>query len=310
MTILDEIKRFYHKFKESFEFSQDYEKLIAQLPNKDLVDQYYYDFVKNEFIPKGQMGIESIPSGSIKNIDINIDNKVKSENIGVFFKNDIAINDTWLEYALLKNNKVIYNRFRIIAMGTDFTIRITIYAYLLDGKTLYPIYIYDFSHATSINEVIEFPAYNKLGIAIYNLPASSSKVHFEGFLFFSNSISPISPYWTFADASSIMYQKSTLIDDTNWNNIQLANIVHGAPDGSNEVIIRVYGIDNVAGSLIQFRKDGNANVFSVQVLTTQVANVPKEKTVMLPLISNIAEINIVPKPTDWTLIYIYLVAYR
>ena len=117
--------------------------------------------------------------------------------------------------------------------------------------------------------------------------------------------------WVWVDAAGAMYVAAGLTDDTSWNDLDLTGITNGATAGSTEAIIRVYAIDNAVNGYISFRKSGNTGGSSVQRRYTQVVNQAIEMNFTLPLdVDGNVEIQVSPKPTDWTNIFIYLVAYK
>lgn len=75
---------------------------------------------------------------------------------------------------------------------------------------------------------------------------------------------PAAPDWT----------EISLTKDGAWHDLDLSPIV---PAGAIAVQLRCHLIDDVAGSLIIFRKNGNTNLYNCQSMSIQVANIPRDR---------------------------------
>ena len=73
------------------------------------------------------------------------------------------------------------------------------------------------------------------------------------------------------DPTGVDVTVSSLTTDGTWRDLDLSAIV---PAGAKGIIIKVGVTDDAAVSVVQFRKNGNANAFVTAVNVTQVANVP------------------------------------
>lgn len=59
-NFFDKVKQEFSVLKEKIEFSQDLNKILAQFPDSNILDNYYYDIIKNQFVPKANIGINDL----------------------------------------------------------------------------------------------------------------------------------------------------------------------------------------------------------------------------------------------------------
>ncbi len=56
-TWLERLKEKIWELKQKYEFSNDFDEFLKQLPSADLVENFYYDTIKGSWVPKSTMGI-------------------------------------------------------------------------------------------------------------------------------------------------------------------------------------------------------------------------------------------------------------
>jgi cytoskeletal protein CcmA (bactofilin family) len=120
-----------------------------------------------------------------------------------------------------------------------------------------------------------------------------AKVIFEG------DVSGAPVYTDRGDPAAQDYLIANLVDDTNWNDLDLGTDVP-VPSDVKAVLLTVSALDGAASSQLKFRKNGNSNEEAITSLITQVANVWMVHTFVMSCDTNqIIEIETAPKPTDW-----------
>ncbi len=109
------------------------------------------------------------------------------------------------------------------------------------------------------------------------------------------------------DPAAFDFDKGDLIDNTNWNDLDLSGII-GA--GYENVIINARLKDNAANSRFSVRNNGNINAIGRSRAYILVANQTQEQLFFAGLDSGrIVEIEANPKPTDWDNIDISVLVY-
>lgn len=72
------------------------------------------------------------------------------------------------------------------------------------------------------------------------------------------------------DSTSVDFAVGDLTTDGTWNDLDLSSLI---PKDARWVILQVEVKDDAAGSVMQFRKNGNYNAINISQIATQVANV-------------------------------------
>jgi hypothetical protein len=109
-----------------------------------------------------------------------------------------------------------------------------------------------------------------------NLPADNVKLTGDQTIAGTKTFSsmPIIPSCYRGDATDYDYNetgsKTVLNTDGTWRDLDLSTVV---PNGAREVLLSVSLIDDVYGSILRFRKNGDSNTYNVSDIATQVANV-------------------------------------
>jgi len=103
------------------------------------------------------------------------------------------------------------------------------------------------------------------------------------------------------------FDETDLVDDLLWNDLDISSKV-GAK--RMRVQINVHATDNVAGSEIWFRTNGNTNEGPNQLYSTTANRESLSVFEIETDSAGIIEVKTSPKPTDWTEIEIYIEDYR
>jgi len=85
------------------------------------------------------------------------------------------------------------------------------------------------------------------------------------------------------DPANVDFSIGDFTTDGNWHDLDLSSIV---PTGVNSIHFRVIITDDVAGSVLMFRKKGNTNERNIGAIRTQVANVNNESDFFITPDSN------------------------
>jgi|SRR3989339_1444278 len=88
------------------------------------------------------------------------------------------------------------------------------------------------------------------------------------------------------DSSSNDFVLADLTTDGTWRDLDLTSVV---PLGTKAVILEVGIQDDVANSVIQFRKNGNTNASNTQLVRTQAANIFMEGHIIVACTDGIIE---------------------
>ena len=110
------------------------------------------------------------------------------------------------------------------------------------------------------------------------------------------------------DPASVDFAKTDLTDDSEWNDLDLSSIINNVR--AKAVTIGVNVIDNVVGSNVKFRKNGNSQVINVGAANIYNTSVTTSEHFTIACdASQVIELNATPKPTDWTAINITVLAW-
>lgn len=104
--------------------------------------------------------------------------------------------------------------------------------------------------------------------------------------------------WRTPETANYDLAKGDLIDDVNYNAIDLSAIV---PSDATHVYIKVLMQDGAAGSQVSLRATGQTSINQTLFMHTQVANIHIALYGIVALsASKTIELAANPKPTDWT----------
>ena len=110
------------------------------------------------------------------------------------------------------------------------------------------------------------------------------------------------------DPATADFAKTDLTDDSEWNDLDLSDIINNVR--AKAVLIGVNVIDNIAGSNVKFRKNGNSQVINVGAVNIYNTSLTiSEHLIVACDTSQVIEINATPKPTDWNAINITVLAW-
>jgi len=107
------------------------------------------------------------------------------------------------------------------------------------------------------------------------------------------------------DPSAIDYDQNTLISNGLWQNLDLSALV---PPGATAIVLRVGVLDGTTGIYVAFRKNGNINTISAHYIYTQVANVPRRRSMTI-FCDTDRVIEYVATNTTWTMIEIVVLGW-
>ena len=95
------------------------------------------------------------------------------------------------------------------------------------------------------------------------------------------TVMKLAPHWVKrGDPSDYDFDETDLTHDNNWYDLDLSSIV---PSGATWVKLRVYIIGVGTSKEIDFRENGNSNTYATGGVITQVASIPIEGQVDIPL---------------------------
>ena len=103
------------------------------------------------------------------------------------------------------------------------------------------------------------------------------------------------------DVADADFDIDDLTTDFTWNDLDLSSII---PSGATAVYLRVLMEDDQASSVLNFRKNGNTNVWNSPTTRTPAANVSGDSAFVVPVDSNGV---IEYRGTNRTFTFIYIV---
>ena len=113
--------------------------------------------------------------------------------------------------------------------------------------------------------------------------------------------------WLIPEPTAEHFVTADFTDDINYNDLDLSSII---PVGATSVLLKMYAVDNAAGSSIYFRRNGQTSTFQVSRLRTQVANIARTPNLIVGVDSDRkCEISINPSRSNWTSISICVLGY-
>jgi len=114
--------------------------------------------------------------------------------------------------------------------------------------------------------------------------------------------------WRTPEPTNYDFLKTTLTDDTAWNELDLSNII---PPRAISVDILLQANDNLVNSFIHLRKKGQSGLYQKYEYRQEVANVQHNVAPTIAVDTNRKlEIRCNPKPTDWIEISICILGWN
>lgn len=99
----------------------------------------------------------------------------------------------------------------------------------------------------------------------------------------SSSVVSSSSFVDRGDPSATDFDEGDLTQDGGWYDLDLSSIV---PSGAIAVLLLVWIKDDAVNTVLQFRKNGNSDIYNTSILRTQVVNVFNDADTIVACDSN------------------------